>query len=147
VVTATPKWCTVPIRVAIPAALTSAPVMVTPRPNLGASRAAAPEETSTPAENGRKVSPACSGVKPIPSCRNRVSTRANEAMPRKNVMATVIPALNARSRNRLSWTSGEPSRRVLIRSYQTNAANTGADSAMDTNVQAGQPNWRPCTSG
>ena len=90
--------------------------MVTPRPNRGASRAAAPEETSTPAEKGRNVSPACSGLKPRPSCRNRVSTSANEAMPRKNVTATAMPALNARSRNRLSGTSGEPSRRALIRS-------------------------------
>ena len=36
------------ISAAIPAAMISAPVMVTPRPNRGASRAAAPEDTSTP---------------------------------------------------------------------------------------------------
>ena len=113
--------------------------MVTPRPNRGASRAAAPEEISTPTENGRKVRPACSGVKPRPSCRNRVSTSPNEAIPMKNVTAMAIPALNPRSPNRRSGTSGEPSRRSLIRSYQTNSANTGADAAIEMNVQAGQP--------
>ena len=100
----------------MPPAMISAPAIVTPRPNRGASLAAAPEATSTPAENGRNVSPACSGVKPSPICRNRVRTRANEAMPRKNVSAMAIPTLKARSRNRLSCTSGEPSRRALTRS-------------------------------
>jgi hypothetical protein len=75
VVTAAPQWLVVAISPAIPAAMTSAPAMVTPRPKRGASRAAAAEETSTPSEKGRKVSPACSGVKPRPSCRNRVRTR------------------------------------------------------------------------
>src|SRR3977135_1434265 len=111
--------------------------VVTPRPTGGASRAAAPEETSTPAEKGRNVSPACSGGKPRPSWRNSGRTRANEATPRKNATATPRPALNARSENRLSGTSGEPSRRVLIRSYQTNAASTGRQRAIDTYVQAG----------
>src|SRR5262249_61186885 len=74
----------------------SAPIIVTPRPNRGARRAAAPEETRMPSENGRKVSPACSAVKPRPSCRNRVSTSPNEAIPRKNVSAMAIPTLNSR---------------------------------------------------
>jgi hypothetical protein len=47
----------VPIRAAIPAAMISAPDIVTPRPNLGSSRAAAPEATNTPTENGMKVAP------------------------------------------------------------------------------------------
>src|SRR5215472_2063932 len=75
---------------AMPAAMMSAPAIVTPRPNRGASRAAAPEEISTPTENGRKVRPACSGVKPRPSCRNSVSTSPNEAIPMKNVTGMAI---------------------------------------------------------
>jgi hypothetical protein len=50
----------VPISVAIPAAMSSAPAIVTRGPNLGSSLAAAPEETNTPAENGTNVSPGCS---------------------------------------------------------------------------------------
>ncbi len=98
------------------AAITSAPVMVTPRPNLGPSLAAAPEASSTPAEKGRKVRPACSGLKPRPICRNRVRISANDVTPRKNVMAIAMPTLNARWPNSLSCTSGEPSPRALIRS-------------------------------
>ena len=125
----------------------SAPAIVTPRPNRGASRAAAPEEARTPSENGRKVTPACSGVKPRPSCRNRVSTSPNEAIPRKNVIAMAIPTLNSRWLNSRSGTSGEPSRRVLTCSHQMNSARTGAEAAIDTNVQPGQPSWRPWTRG
>ena len=105
-----------PIRVAIPAAIISAPDIVTPRPNFGSSRAAAPEATTTPAENGMNVAPACSGVKPRPCCRNSVRTRPNEATPRKNTTAIPIPAANPRWANMRNSTSGEPSRRVLIRS-------------------------------
>ncbi len=68
-------------------------------------------------------------------------------MPMKNATAIAIPVLKPRSRNRLSSTSGEPSRRAFARSYSTNSANTGTETAIDTNVQVGQPSSRPCTSG
>ena len=62
-------------------------------------------------------------------------------------MATAMPTLNSRSPNSRSGTSGEPSRRVLTCSHQTNRANTGTEAAIDTNVQPGQPSSRPSTRG
>src|ERR1700729_525981 len=56
-----------------------------------------------------------------------VQRREPEAPPRKNTTAMAIPAANPRWANMRSSTSGEPSRRVLIRSYPTKAARVGPD--------------------
>jgi len=54
-----------------------APVIVTPRPTVPAGQPR-PMATRTPPENGRNVSPACSGVKPRPIMQEQGQISANE---------------------------------------------------------------------
>ena len=131
----------------MPAAMTSAPAMVTPRPNRGASRAAAAEETSTPTENGRKVSPACSGGEAQAELQEQGEHQAErgdaeeERHRDRHAHAERALAEQAQLDQRRAVPAG------LAPLIPDERANAGRGQAMDTNVQAGQPNWRPCTSG
>jgi hypothetical protein len=58
-----------------------------------------------------------------------------------------MPAVKARAPNRLSTTSGDPTRLVRHRSYATNTAMTMAEPAMSRKLQTGQPRARPSVSG
>ena len=77
-----------------PASMTRPPAVTTIRPSLGPSTAPlSPAPTPAPNDQGMRVRPACSALKPSPSCRYSVSVSIAPIMAAKNSSAVARPSL------------------------------------------------------
>ena len=105
-----------------------------------------------PALNATAVRPAFSGEKCWPACSHSANAKKKPCMPAKKESWMLSPAANAGMRNspaRSSDSAGRPDcwRLLRLASRTLSTARPARPAASSSQVQAGQPSWRPSSSG